>query len=102
MIYALWWGGCSYSHGDMDTDLEVFTSVTAAGTALQDRYHSNGVWRQTFRYADGRTESSLLPSVDALTTQMDVYLYDPRAVVAPYPDVRLTLGPRLGVRRERY
>lgn len=104
-VYVMWWGGCSYSHGDMDRDLEVFSSVQRAGEALRDRYDSNGQRQVSFTYADGRTERTLVPSVTTDPwgpTSMEVYLYDPRTVVDPYPSLRLTLGPRLGVRRERY
>lgn len=102
MIYVMWWGGCSYSYGDMDRDLETFPSVQRAGEALRDRYDSNGCRTVPFVYADGRTDRTLLPAVTAGDTSMDVYLYDPREVADPYPSLRLTLGPRLGVRRERY
>lgn len=102
MIYAMWWGGCSYSYGELDRDLEVFTSVQRAGEALQERYASGGGYTVPMVYADGRSERTLTPAVTAHDTSMTVYLYDPRQVVDPYPDIRLTLGPRLGVRRERY
>ena len=102
-IYALWHGGYSYTPGSIDEgDLEVFPSVQRAGQALRDRYDSNGCRTVPFVYADGRTERTLLPAVDAESTSMDVYLYDPRETAGPWPNVRLTLGPRLGVRRERY
>lgn len=104
-VYVMWWGGSSYSHGEMDRDLEVFPSVKRAGEALRDRYDSNGSHTVPFVYADGRSERTLVPSVSIDPwgpTSMEVYLYDPRAVTDPYPDLRLTLGPRLGVKRERY
>lgn len=99
-VYAMWYGGYSYSYGEIPEDLEVFPSIRAAGEALRARYESNG-WRTApVHYADGRQALTLFPAVDT-TCSMDIYRYDPRTAHEPYPDLRLTLGPRLGIRKEK-
>lgn len=109
-VYAMWHGGHSYSHGQLPEDLEVFPSIRAAGEALLARYESNGGIAQSITYADGREVCVFFPTVDT-TCSMEIYRVDPRVsygewVAArgpfPDPDLRLTLGPRLGIRRERY
>jgi hypothetical protein len=106
MIYALWHGGASYSPGsvydfgpDEPSDVETFDSIADAGRALTSRAE-RGYWeRQTFRYADGRTEHTLTPAADA-GPSMTLWHHDPRGDSDPYPDRILTIGPRGGIRQE--
>ena len=71
----------------------------AAGRALTSRAE-RGYWeRQTFRYADGRTEHTLTPAADT-GPSMTLWHHDPRGDSDPYPDRILTIGPRGGIRQE--
>ena len=98
MIYALWNGGPSYAPSDMNT-LETFASVREAKDALLSRERRGYCWPQEFKFADGETHNNFTPCVQ--DSSMDLYLYDPREVIDPYPDRRLTIGPHGGVRTER-
>lgn len=92
MIYANWYGGASYAHGD---EREQFPSILAAEAALASR-EALGHWQpQSFVYAD-RIDSALTPCVDA-TSYMDLYAH------ADSDDIfmRLEFGPRGGIRRTR-
>lgn len=86
-IYALWYGGYSYSAPDM-SDLEVFDSVEQAEQVLVDRYWSGlGSTPLAINYADGRQEYTAFPCVDG-ATEMQIYYYDPRSVAdhGDYPE----------------
>jgi len=106
VIYASWWGGSSYSVGEIypdadgHSDVEIFFSVTAAKHALRGRYRYGSWERQDVYYADGRHERTLFPAVGE-DSEMFIYFYDPREASDPYPDRRLYFGARQGVREER-
>lgn len=98
-IYALWHGGSSYAHGDVETDVETFPSIRAAVDALQDRSKLGHGWQMPFYYADGRTARVYTPNAD--DSSMWLWFADPRGNADPYPDRVLSFGPRGGVRVER-
>jgi len=105
MIYALWHGGASYSQGSVHawpgepSRVETFASIRAAGAALLSRAR-RGYWeRQTFTYADGRTDATLCPVANE-GPSMTLWWTDPRESDDPYPDRLLTIGPRGGLRQE--
>lgn len=100
MIFALWHGGANYAGSRIPRDVEIFSSLKAAGDALQSRAFRGFYWSQDFTFADGRKESNLTPCADA-GAEMHVFLADPRDSDDPYPDRIITLGPRGGVRVER-
>lgn len=83
MIYALWYGGPSYSHSYIDTDVETFTSLSAARQELQRRENGGDPY---------------YPAVEQ--SEMTVWKTDPRGDQDAYPDYLLTIGPRGGVRTE--
>ena len=96
-IYGIWYGGASYSHGDLG-DIEEFTSLAAAKEALQDRYDSNGL-RQVPFYKTGEGESwTLVPCVGT-----DSYIDVMSGPEDSEPDfvARILFGPRGGVKVER-
>jgi hypothetical protein len=97
-VYALWHGGSSYSQGELDQDLEVFDSITAAKAEFETRYRSGRY--NTFTYADGRSNRDDTPAVDE-SASMFVYLADPRGDSDPYPDRLIEIGPRGGVKVTR-
>lgn len=102
MIYVLWHGGPSYSHGSIENkDLESFRSIRDARSALMERYESNGSFLCKFDFVDRDADKVYVPSVTTDST-MDVYMYDPRDTADPYPDFRLMFGPRGGIKRENY
>lgn len=71
-VYALWWGGPSYSLPSLQ-DLEVFASVNDAENEFRLRASHHPYY----------------PVVDQDTTIMDVFLSDPRESSDPCPDYRL-------------
>ncbi|HTF53579.1 MAG TPA: hypothetical protein VK735_39555 [Pseudonocardia sp.] len=96
-LFALWNGGSSYGPSYLDDHLETFPSMAAAREAFADRANI-GYWQpQTFTYANGRTDTTLTPSVDDRAS-MSLYLSDPRETSDPYPDRLVEFGPRGGVR----
>lgn len=98
MIYATWHGGAGYSVSHVEDHLETFPSVRDAKEALASR-ERYGYWQpQTFTFATGNTGAYLTPGVEG--SSMDLYFADPRETHDPYPDRRLTIGPRGGVREE--
>lgn len=97
-VYGLWYGGASYSYGDMDS-LEVFDSITDAKWQLAERYHSNGKRPVDFKYADGREFSTYTPAVTESST-IQLFFYDPREDNNG-PDRVLYFGPRMGVRESK-
>ena len=100
-VFVLWYGGCSYSSPSIPEDVERFDSLADAKYAFAERYRSGGWHTCAFRYVNRAHEPVLLPAVDESTTEMSVYYGDPTEAVDPYPDLRLTFGPRGGVRAER-
>lgn len=104
MYYGRWYGGSSYSVGEMPDILERFKSIEAAKDALRDR-RDHGYWEpQDFDYVTREAESSLLPAVG---DDSEIQLYnvgktdvDPNEWSDPYPDLRVFFGPRGGVRVE--
>lgn len=102
MIYALWHGGSSYSHGSIESkDLEQFPSIEMARGTFRERAETSGGYALPTYFADRENDRTAFPAVDE-TTSMDVYRYDPREVCDPYPDFRFVLGPKGGVKRESY
>lgn len=95
-VYGYWWGGHSYANDESDEYLEVFDSTRAAMVALDSRNRFGYSSRQTFNYADGRTEHHYCPVVDKEST-IKLYLYDPREGDNG-PDRKIYFGPRGGVR----
>lgn len=75
-------GGYNYSAPSWHDDAEHHDSLYLAETTF---------WRWT---------ETPLNMADE-TTEMFVFLYDPSKVIDPYPDFRIYLGPRGGIRRER-
>lgn len=98
LVYGLWYGGPSYSQPDRES-LEVFPSISAAKRALWERYY-DGDWSHCdVTYADGRVVSVLFPCVERESTEIGLFLYDPREGDGDwYPDRLLSLGARGGVR----
>lgn len=101
-VYALWHGGDSYSSGSIHNgDLEWFESLRAAKEVFRERYESSGRRTVEFCYIDRPWESTYVPAVNE-SASMDIYTYDPRETDDPYPDFRLSFGPRMGIVRESY
>jgi hypothetical protein len=95
-IWADWHGGGSYVGGGQESR-EVFPSINAAREAFYSRYRNGYAFRQTFNYADGRTESVLCPAVDE-TSEIRLYFGGPDQ---DYPDRVIKFGPRGGIIVER-
>ena len=103
-VYALWWGGWCYSHGDRDNNLERFASVRAARDAFRERYDSNGITRCEFPFANREHESVFTPNVSDGATMhlfMGAHEEDGKFSVGELPDYEISFGPRGGVRVER-
>lgn len=84
-VYAMYHGGGSYAAPDVE-DAEHFASVAAAKEAMRGRLA-------------GRDRA--FPTVDE-SAIMDVFTGGhPRDYADPYPDLRLSHGPRGGIRQER-
>jgi hypothetical protein len=95
-VWALWWGGPGYSVPDVTLDMERFDSIGAARAEFWQRY----LGACTQRDANGRMVwHGDSPNVTAEAT-MDLFYYDPRAQADPYPDRRISFGPRGGIRTE--
>lgn len=100
MLYALWHGGNGFSRGDLERDLETFPNRAALKAAFLSR-RENGSWQpQDVHYADGRTESVIMPDVSD-DAEAHVFLSDPRGSDDPYPDFIVSFGPRGGVKIDR-
>jgi hypothetical protein len=80
--YMLWYGGSNYANPEL-ADAEKFPSVAAALHAFRIR-------------AEGR--DSYYPCVESSSAL--IYASDPATMRDPYPDLRITMGPRGGVRKE--
>lgn len=94
-VYGLFYGGVNYSTPDINIDLEVFPSITAAKEALLQRYRSNMTQLCASIYADGRRENVVHLADE--TAEIQLFLYDPRETSDPYPDCRVYIGPRHGI-----
>lgn len=97
MWFGRWYGGSSYSVGELSDSLETFASIESAKEALYDRCYS-GRYPNTFDYVRG-TKHSETPAVDE-SSEIQLYAYDPWETTDPYPDKRVFFGPRGGVRVE--
>ena len=114
-VYALWYGGPSYSHHLEDDDVEIFPNVDAAKRSLLARF--NGGWDYV-RYAtkhEFREDRSLwFPAVteDAHMLILEIVRgrgakgYSPGAHVDPMElwtmRVASKLGNAYGVKREKF
>lgn len=100
-VFAVWHGGSSYSVGDISAHLEKFASIAAAKRVFAERARTSGAFPLSTYFVNRENTPVRFPAVDE-NTSMDVYAYDPRETADPYPDFRLVLGPKGGVRRENY
>lgn len=107
-VYALWYGGSSYSSPDPLHDVETFPSIAHAARRLADRYNSNSTRPAWFAYANRPHASSYVPAVTH-DSELRLYLADPDAytdhagridLADCYPDRIVRFGPRGGVRVE--
>lgn len=96
-VYGLFHGGYSYAPPDVYDDLELFPSITAAKHALAERYHSNCIQPCVHHYADGHTEKAT--HLRDESAEIQLFLTDPR-IGDFYPDRRIYIGPRGGIRIE--
>lgn len=96
-VYGLFHGGYSYSPPDLYDDLETFPSINAAKEALDERYHSDMRIHCTHHYADGHAKRVLHLCDES--AELQLFLTDPR-IGDFYPDQRLFIGPRGGIRCE--
>lgn len=105
-------GGASYAPSHGAESIEVHNSITAAIESFRDRYE-NGYWKTIdLEFADGHKDSVLMPCVsddsymflyaipDFDSELTDLANESEEAIGLGYPDFRLTIGPRGGIRRE--
>lgn len=97
-VFGLWWGGSSYGQGHLDRDLEEFESVEHAKKVFYSRRY--GIHPQSTFYVERENSPVGFPAVDE-DSVMWLYYRDPRGEHDPYPDVRLTFGPRGGIKSDR-
>ena len=83
-VFGLWFGGSSYS-APLPDQREEFASIKEAKTVM---------WRRL----DNFDRSTPCVTDDS---EMLLYRCDPATVEDPYPDVRLSFGPRGAVKQER-
>ncbi|MGP3916329.1 hypothetical protein [Nonomuraea sp. 10N515B] len=94
--FGLWWGGNGYSRPE-DADLEEFVSLADAKHKLAERF-LHGHWQTTvFAFVHKEPTRVLTPCV---TDDCEILLYRSRDG-GEWPDMRIFLGPRGGVRSER-
>ncbi|WP_084965912.1 hypothetical protein [Thermoactinospora rubra] len=94
--FGLWWGGSGYSRPESN-DLEEFASLVEARRKLVERY-LHGYWQTTeFRFVHREPTRVLTPCVD---TQCEILLFR-SSNAEVLPELRLSIGPRGGVRLER-
>lgn len=63
-VYGVWWGGSSYSPGEVVRDLEVFLDADEAKEALVSRYGQGSYIPQDFHYVNQKSECTKTPGVD--------------------------------------
>lgn len=95
-VFVLWHGGHSYSPPEM-SDLERFDSISDAKSEFETR-HVSGRFNR-FAYVHKPATRDNTPAVDE-TSEMHVFYADPTNSDDPYPDARIYIGPRGGVRSE--
>lgn len=90
--WILWHGGSSYAHGYVETDAEVFESISELKRAFDARADS---WNTYYPGVDR------VPAEDGGPSAY-VFFYDPNdpsnGPGDPYPDRVIEFGPRGGVR----
>lgn len=84
-IFAVWYGGSSYSGGDFTDSIEMFNSVDEAISACQSRVVSGHWSPQEFDFLNRDNEKVLTPCVDE-TSFMHVFKSDPTGSHDPCPD----------------
>ena len=94
-VFAVWYGGPSYSTSDIHKDRERFPSIRAAERAFLERYESNGQYACPTFYINREPGNLLFPAVTE-ESEMEIYA----TATADEPWFRLTFGPRGGIRRE--
>ncbi|MFC0861685.1 hypothetical protein ACFHYQ_05170 [Sphaerimonospora cavernae] len=94
--FGLWHGGSGYGPPEPD-DLEEFSSLAEARSKLLDRYHYGHWQRSRFAFTGREVAEVLTPCVG---DDCEIMLYGSRDGL-DYPDRRIFLGPRGGVRVER-
>ncbi|MFI6512889.1 hypothetical protein ACIBCT_35255 [Streptosporangium sp. NPDC050855] len=100
IVTALWFGGNgSYSLPDADS-VEQFTSITHAINTFRERAETSGAFGLPTYFVNRENSRVCFPAVGEDCT-MDVYI-GRAGETANYPDFRLALGPRGGVKRESY
>lgn len=97
-VYGMWWGGESYSEGDMDS-LEKFPSIEDAKYQFWLRYASNGKGPVLFDYVNRNRNYTFVPTVTESST-LKLYFYNPTNDDNG-PDRIISFGPRKGVRVEK-
>jgi hypothetical protein len=85
MIYALWYGGASYTPGTIEADTEVFADLETATIELDNRYKCGNRYARDFTFADGREEQNFCPAVGA-DSEAQIWYTDPRGQRDPSPD----------------
>ncbi|MBN6050769.1 hypothetical protein JYK22_02390, partial [Nonomuraea sp. RK-328] len=94
--FGLWHGGFGYSLAE-DQDLERFASLEDAKRKLTER-HRRGYWQRShFDFVHREPAEVLTPCV---SDDCEITLYRSRDG-DDWPDARVYLGPRGGVRFER-
>lgn len=101
--YGLWSGGSGYGHSDPVQDVECFSAIDAARSALHDRRTLGYSFRQLFVYANRDDEMVHTPCVE---TDSEIWLFHADnafdyegdiALTDVYPDRIVKFGPRGGV-----
>ncbi len=93
--FGLWYGGSGYGPPELG-DLEEFSCLAEARSKLLDRYR-HGYWqRSRFAFTDREAAEVLTPCVGE---DCEITMYGSRDGL-DYPDRRIFLGPRGGVRIE--
>lgn len=98
-VYGLWYGGSSYSAPEM-RDLEEFVSKRAATAVFHERANTSGGYTLNTYFTDRENTPVAFPAVGE-DTEMQIFTYDPRVSVDPYPSYLLKVGPKGGVRVEK-
>lgn len=91
-VWGVWYGGASYSPGEVIRDLEYWEDITEARGALLDRY-SHGDWEeQTFNYVNSPVVGMRTPAVGE-DSVIHIYLSRPGewGNTDYYPDRELSI-----------